>query len=99
MATIMISKYVVQYAANGFSPRIWLYTATGGAIGQAVFKPNGTSLPPDSSGSLFYHLDDFQNVIDLLRNEKPVYWCFVGTGSGNENAIRTAQEEVGPGDV
>ena len=98
MATVEIAKYTVQYAANRFSPRIWFYNATGGSIGQLVFKPNGASLPPDSSGSLYYHLDDFQNVIDILRNEKPVYWSFVGTGTGNENAIRTSKEPVGEGE-
>jgi hypothetical protein len=98
MSTLEIGKYTVQYAANGFPPRIWLYNTTGGNIGQVVFRPNGASLPADNSGSLYYHLDDFQNVIDVLRNEKPVYWSFVGTGSGNENAIRTSQEAVGEGD-
>jgi hypothetical protein len=33
--------------------------------------------------------------MDLLRNEKPIYWSFVGTGLGNENAIRTTLEPVG----
>jgi hypothetical protein len=99
MATTQIAKYIVQYAANHFPPRIWLYNDTGAGIGQLVFKPNGAALPSDSSGSLYYHLDDFQNVIDILRNEKPVYWSFVGTGSGNENAIRTSREPVGEAEV
>ena len=98
MATVMIAKYVVQYASNTFPPRIWLYNDTGGSIGQLVFKPNGAVLPADSSGSLYYHLDDFQNVLNILQNEKPVYWSYVGTGSGNENAIRTSQEPVGEGE-
>lgn len=98
MATKKIAKYTVQYASNRFSPRIWLYDSNGKGIGQLVFRPNGTTLPGDSSSSLYYHLDDFQNAIDLLRNEGPVYWSFNGTGPGNENAIRTSKEPVGEGE-
>jgi hypothetical protein len=89
-----IEEYVVMYSANAFSPRIWL-KANGAYFGQLVFRPNGSSLPSDSEGSLFYHLEEFQHCLDLLRNEKPVYYQFVGTGGGNENGIRTSVEEVG----
>ena len=41
MTTVMIARHVVQYAANGFRPRIWLYNQTGGSIDQLVFVPNG----------------------------------------------------------
>ena len=29
-----------------------------------------------------------KEIIDLLRNEKPVYWMFVGSGGGNELRTR-----------
>jgi hypothetical protein len=55
-----------------FVPRIWLKNA-GKYIGQLIFKPNGSALPQDNMTSrqatLYYHLDDFENILDLLRNE------------------------------
>jgi hypothetical protein len=48
---------------------------------------------------LYYHLDDFQNAIDLLRNEKPVYLYYSGSGGGHENGIKTMIEKVGEGEV
>jgi hypothetical protein len=90
-----IDQYEVMYSANKFSPRIWL-KAGGKFIGtQLVFKPNGAVLPSDSKTSIYYHLDDFQNIIDILRNEKPVYLLWVGTGPGSENGIKTTPEKVG----
>jgi hypothetical protein len=48
---------------------------------------------------LHYHLDDFQNAIDLLRNEKPIYMYYNGSGGGFENGIRTMAEKVGEGEI
>ena len=102
MAVTKIDKYVGMYSANTFAPRIWLQNS-GKYIGQLIIKPNGSTLPLDSmSGSqanLYYHLDDFQNTIDLLRNESPVYLLYSGSGSGFENGIKTIQEAVGEGEV
>jgi hypothetical protein len=86
-----------MYSANTFAPRIWLKSG-GSFIGQLVFRPNGAPLPQDTSGSLYYHLDDFQNVLDLLRNEKPMYWLFSGSGGGFENGVKTTPEAVGEGE-
>jgi hypothetical protein len=34
-------------------------------------------------------------VIDLLRNEKPVFLSFTGPGFSNENGINTSAEPIG----
>ncbi len=98
MALTKIDEYEVMYSANTFVPRIWLKGA-GKFIGQLIFRPNGSVLPPDgiASGqvSLYYHLDDFENAIDLLRNEKPMYLLYSGSGGGFENGIKTTPEPVG----
>jgi len=99
--TTKISEYEVMYSSNTFVPRIWL--KSGGAyIGQLIFRPDGSVLPPDSmvgnQVNLYYHLEDFQNCIDLLRNENPVYLLWSGTGVGNENGIKTMAEPVGEGE-
>ena len=102
MALTKIDAYEVMYSANTFVPRIWL-KAGGKYIGQLIFKPNGSALPADNTSSgqvnLYYHLDDYQNAIDLLRNEAPVYLLFSGSGGGFENGIKTTEEVVGEGET
>ena len=102
MAQMRIDAYEVLYSANGFSPRIALKNA-GNYVGQMIFMPNGTALPADTlvnkQAQLHYHLDDFQNALDLLRNEKPIYMYYNGSGGGFENGIRTMSEKVGEGET
>src|SRR4249920_3718330 len=97
MALTTIDEYEVIYSANTFFPRIGL-KAGGNFIGQLVFAPNGSPLPDDSATSLYYHLDDFHNILDLLRNETPMYLLFSRGGGGFENGIHTAPELVGEGE-
>ncbi len=102
MALTKIDAYEVMYSANTFVPRIWLKNG-GKYIGQLIFKPNGSALPVDTmsggQANLYFHLDDFQNNIDLLRNENPMYLLFSGSGSGFENGIKTTEEIVGEGEM
>lgn len=109
---IIIEEYRVTYSSNTFWPRIALLKA-GKYFGQLEFLPNGKELPPDTkvfSGTgpkknwtacitLHFHLDDFKNVIDLLRNEKPMYLVYAGSGPGNENCIDSFTEPVGEGET
>jgi hypothetical protein len=87
-----------MYSANKFVPRIWLKSA-GKFIGQLIFNPDGAPLPSDAMTggqlNLYYHLKDFENIIDLLRNEKPMYLLWMG--AGGENGVKTTPEPVGEG--
>lgn len=102
MACMQIDEYEVMYSANKFAPRIWL-KGTGKYIGQMIFQPNGTILPVDAmvnnQVNLYYHLEDFDHAIDLLRNEKPMFLLFSGSGAGFENGIKTTAEPVGEGEI
>lgn len=102
MSQTRVDAYEVFYSSNSFAPRIGLKNA-GVFVGQMIFMPNGSQLPPDASVNgqvnLYYRLDDFQNAIDLLRNEKPIYLYFNGSGGGNENGIKTMAEKVGEGEI
>jgi hypothetical protein len=93
-----IESYQVIYSANSFVPRIGLLSG-GKYVGQLIFHPDAAALPPDSmagtQAQLHYHLADFANVIDVLRNEKPVSLLYSGSGGGFENAIETSPEPVG----
>lgn len=99
--TTQITSYLVIYSANTFKPRIGLKNGNN-FIGQAIFFPNGAALPADfqrvnGQVDIHYHLDDYHNLIDLLRNERPVYLNYNGGGAGFENNIRTDPEPVGEG--
>jgi hypothetical protein len=101
--TTHIDQFEVMYSSNRFSPRVWLISS-GKFIGQLIFCPNALSpLPVDSKDtktgqvSLHYHLDDFQNVKDLLETEKNTYLLYSGSGPGFENGILTTAEPAGAG--
>lgn len=98
MTITMIEQYEVMYSANKFPPRIWLKSGNK-YIGQLVFETDGKALPEDSMQNdqvnFYYHLENFENIIDLLRNEKPMYLLFSGSGAGYENGIKTTVEQVG----
>lgn len=101
MATTRIDQFEVMYSANAFAPRIWLLNSSK-FIGQLIFFPDGKALPPDKmrpdkTVDLYYHLEDFENVHQLLETEKEVFLLFVGSGTGNENGIVTASEAAGSG--
>jgi|SRR3954451_21321368 len=98
MAVTQIDDYEVMYSANTFPPRIWL-KSQGEYIGQLVFEASGASLPPDTQDGLYYHLDDFPNILDMLRNEKPMYLLFSGSGPGFENGVKTTAEPIGEGEA
>ncbi len=98
MPLTKIDGYEVMYSANQFPPRVWL-KAGGEYISDLYFLPDGSALPPDTQigthVKLHYHLQDLQNVLDLLRNEKPMYLLYSGSGGGFENGIKTTPEPVG----
>lgn len=90
-STTKIGKYCVFYSTGSFAPRIGLYAA-GKLIGQLNFMEDGSTLPTDGpihgTPWLYYHKQDFANVIDLLRNEQPAYLYYNGTGPSHENGIK-----------
>lgn len=96
MAQTLITGYDVIYSSNTFSRRIGLLNGQN-FIGQLIFMPDGSTLPSDAQiggqVSLHYHLEDFANVLTVLRSEKVVYFFFNGTGI--ENGITTGPENLG----
>lgn len=70
------------------------------------FVPAERSLPvggirPDTEASvvfdMFLPLDDYPSIIDLLRNEGPLEFCFDDTNPEGWH-LRTRQEPVGEGE-
>jgi hypothetical protein len=102
-----IDNYVVVYHLKN-APKIALFSGNK-PLGSLYFKPVGSTLPsnsystPPASGypyvELYYYLDEFQNVIDVLRNEKPL-WLFytimaMGTSTVLKSGLQTGSEPVG----
>jgi predicted secreted protein len=98
-----IDNYQVTYSSNTFLPRIWLMSSdtTGNDtyVGQLIFEPDGSKLPDDSKingqVNLYYHQEDFQNIIDILQSNPSVYLIYDGSGDAYENGIYTDTRAVG----
>lgn len=101
MAATLLTHYTVLYSSNQFPRRIGLM-AGDEFVGQVVFHPDGATLPEDAlqdgQPQLHMHLADYANVMDLLRNERPVELIFSGEGGSNENVLRAHGERVGEGE-
>ena len=103
MTTTPISSYSVEYHSNPPSARIFLQAQLRvlTTIASLTFKPKGTHLPREDRTlvfgavvpNLYFHLEDFQNIIDLLRNEKTVYLRY--SHGGTNNGITTIAEPLG----
>ena len=86
--SLTIDKYTVDYLSND-NVEIILESA-GTSFAALNFKPNGAILPPNSCTTapqqyynLYYHLDDFKNIIDILRNETPLFlYCISAMNPG-----------------
>ena len=98
MATIKIDQFEIVYSANQFPPRIWLWGG-GRPLGQLLFMPNGSTLPPDTmvnnQVNLHYHLENLETMMTLFRGEKTLYLQWNGPGPGFENSIQTTPEPLG----
>lgn len=88
-----IKRYDVSYYAGGANANNYEYRAIIGLrrsdyslIGAAYFHRDPATMPAtdhqDASGYVYCHYlaEDFPRVLDLLRNEKPVYVRYVGGG-------------------
>ncbi len=110
MAIIEIKKYDVAYYAGGRNAAGYPYRAIIGLrddndklIGAAYFHHDSTTMPGSdtqkASGyiSCHYLAADYPQILDILRNEKPVYVEFE-VRAGNIANIRTSAEPVGEGE-
>jgi len=102
-----IKTYDVEYYGGGknaagypYRAIIGLRRANGSLIGAAYFHREGASLPATDEqtpgGYIWCHYpwDSFTHVLDLLRNESPVYARYVGA-NWQIGSITTSLEPVG----
>ncbi|HEB69802.1 MAG TPA: hypothetical protein ENI88_09300 [Desulfobulbus sp.] len=105
-----IKKYDVAYYSGGKNKTGYKYRAIIGLrrddnslIGAAYFHRNPETMPDtdyqSSSGYIYCHYvwEDFPQIMDLLRNEKPVRLRYVA-GGWEIASITTSLEPVGEGE-
>lgn len=112
---LKIESYFVRYATSPTNPFIilkgksyWQPDDPTYYYAELYFRPENSVLPDDilrhengrDIGKLYYYISDFQNVIDLLRNESPLLFVLTDTGrsSVNINGIYSDLERIGEGD-
>lgn len=93
-----------DYSCNILSPKVYggkRLMNIGGSFGRAAlwFKPQGSSLPDNKKRSgqnifeIYYYIEDWDAIIDVLRNETPVFFTYRDTSNGAQ--IYTSSEPVG----
>ena len=87
------------FAGAGDRAAINLNGANDKTFAIAIFQEDASTLPQQYQGSdgifrVYYHRSAFADVIDLLRNEKPMYFFYWYAG-GTNTCITSATEPVG----
>lgn len=102
--TIGVSKYLYYLFSSreDAAPVIFLYDASGAHIAYVYFRSDSQPLPqarrlPGGQYALYYRRSVLPELIDMLRNEKPIYLHWVPEGTNNTR-ISTSAEQVGEGE-
>lgn len=103
-------KTIDKYSCMVFSSRsgdadvkaVIMLTAENQFLGYLNFMADGANLPePDKKYNLYYyyyHMSELPIIIDLLRNESPVYLFYMDDSKENCR-ISTTMEMVGEGEI
>lgn len=103
-------KTINKYSCMIFSSRsgdadtkaVILLQAENEFLGYLYFMADGCNLPePEKKYNLYYyyfHFQDMPSVVDMLRNESPVYIFYMESNKQNSR-ISTTMELVGEGEI
>ena len=104
---VQIDKYQVQHFAGGtgyfLKAMIWLYDDNKATIANARFYKNANDVPahdtkaPSGFIACHYPPEQYSDVIDLLRNEGPIYLHF--SDVHQMGYFSTSREPVGEGEL
>ncbi len=104
MATVFsVDRYqYYQFAARDDLKAVAILYGVGGETCYVWFEARDGELEPATnfSGNQYrfhYHYKDMASLIDMLRNEKPVYVIYQPAGANNSR-ISTGSEPVGEGE-
>jgi len=110
MAITVETKEIKSYSYLNYASRsgtndtkaVVVINGETGFLGYVNFLTDGCALPKSVKQSglyfLYYHFSDMPVIVDMLRNEKPIYLIFQD-GSNNTCRISTSVELVGEGEV
>ena len=84
------------------SKSVAICTGDAGKTVYVHFMGNTENLPEarkidDNRFILYYRHSDMPNIVDMLRNEKPIYLIYVPVGTNNVR-LSTGSEPVGEGE-
>jgi len=96
MALTAIDDYEVMYSSTPFVPRIWLISQ-GNFIGQLIFMPDGSPLPGDTPGNLYYHLEDFETSSGFWQPTSPPTFSMWAPAQGTRTASSRRPSQSGKG--
>jgi hypothetical protein len=95
-----IKSYVYKIFPQKDAPgNIGLYDINNNNFGHAFMRPDNENIPKayiDEGGKyrMYFHRKYFAEVLDMLRNEKPVYFHY-WEGPGDNSHLSTMLEPVG----
>ncbi len=98
--TVEIKDYrLAMFSSGEGAAKISLFDSAGKNFATAYVRPDSETLPQayeDPSGMfrLYFQLSRLGELVDMLRNEAPVYVHF-WTKTGNNSHIATQREPVG----
>ena len=98
---IEIGRYTCHYFSSRDRDEVVLYLYDMGStvIGRIFAVPDGVPLPPagrrDGCVALYFHRAVMPQILDLLRNEGPVYLLW---NDGQDAELATGYEPVGEGE-
>lgn len=90
-----ITGYIITYSANTFARSIALKNKTK-FVGELYFYSHNTAILPEDTETivngkpfyaLSYYVEDFVNVVAILKSTKKKFLFFNGSGGLNENGI------------
>lgn len=100
-----VKNYAVRFhggpegSGEGVRAQIHLFDGQNKMVGSMHFLDEGTPIPEDTNEGMIrmsMHIDRVHSVVDLLRNEKPI---FLEWQKKLQNAyLGTSQEPVGEGE-
>lgn len=100
--TVEIKKYrCALFSSNDNPAKVSLYDVSNKEVATAYFRPEEGDLPQthkDSRGKfrMYFRRSYLFDLIDLLRNEKPIYVHFWNKSGNNFNThIATTKEPIG----
>jgi hypothetical protein len=102
VSTEIDSYQIAVFAQTGTPAKINLYSGRS-VFAVAFLRPEGEALPKAHADAqegyvrLYYHRQALPDLVDLLRNEKPVYLHF-WDGPGDNTHLASGREPVGEGE-